>query len=151
MTTASYVAGTKIQEIQTKSCVLPEQCGENSVNFGVAKTVIVTKCCTSDLCNNKPAPGPREFTPNGKKCFYCDDKTCTHTLDCAAGEDYCISSAATVGTVKQKLKGCASEQVCSAPNEIISCCEGNLCNSATTTGAALLLLVAPLVSLVMIS
>lgn len=57
-------------------------------------------------------------------------------------------------------KGCATRQVCdilnnphlrSAIGGEIKCCQGDFCNSASSTSASLLLLAAPLVSLVMFS
>lgn len=44
-------------DMNMKTCTLPDQCFEGSLNFGIAKTVIATKCCTTDLCNSKPAAG----------------------------------------------------------------------------------------------
>lgn len=52
----------------------------------------------------------------------------------------------------QMLKGCASAKACSDKTIGIldlldfSCCQGNYCNSASSTSAALLLLSVPLVS-----
>lgn len=62
----------------------------------------------------------------------------------------------------QKLtaKGCATKEICSkdispqikaAINGDIRCCQGDYCNSAISTSASLLLLVAPLISLVLFS
>lgn len=59
---------------------------------------------------------------------------------------------------KIMVKGCATKQICSnlinpqikaAIDGDIRCCQGDYCNSAISTSASLLLLVAPLVSFVM--
>ena len=55
---SSFIAGgSKVSEMDMKMCVLAEQCVEGSFNFGVTKSVITSKCCTSELCNSQPAPG----------------------------------------------------------------------------------------------
>ncbi|XP_039662647.1 urokinase plasminogen activator surface receptor-like [Perca fluviatilis] len=155
----SYAVGSKILDVNSKSCALAEECVEASINFGIANTVITSKCCTSDLCNNQPAPEPSKSNPNGKMCFSCDGQQCTNTLNCERNEDYCISSKVNAGGQTVTMKGCASKTICSkqttqtagALGTEISCCRGNFCNSASSTSAGLLLLVAPLVSLVMLS
>ncbi|XP_059194496.1 urokinase plasminogen activator surface receptor-like [Centropristis striata] len=161
MRLTSYVGGNKLVDINSKGCSSAEECVEASANFGVIRTAIANKCCSSPLCNANPAPEPSKSTPNGKKCFYCGAMTgegqdCSRTLDCEGSEDYCISSKMTVAETKVTMKGCASKLLCSGNStaEIsqvtggeISCCQGNFCNSASSTSAGLLLLVAPLLSL----
>uniref|UniRef100_A0AAQ6IRA5 UPAR/Ly6 domain-containing protein n=1 Tax=Anabas testudineus TaxID=64144 RepID=A0AAQ6IRA5_ANATE len=141
----SYAGGSNQYDISEQTCVLPEECVTGSVNFGVAKTIF-TECCSSNLCNSQPAPAS---SPNGKQCFTCDGQTCTATLNCEGNEDYCISA-----------KGCASKQMCSNSQSAqmtqvigteMSCCQGNYCNSAQSTSAGLLLLVAPLIYFVVFS
>ncbi|XP_045900194.1 urokinase plasminogen activator surface receptor-like [Micropterus dolomieu] len=143
-----------------KSCALAEECFEGSVHFGINRTVFASKCCTSDLCNAQPATEPSKSNPNGKKCFSCESKKCTATLNCEGNEDHCISAAVNTGGVQTNVKGCASKQIClnMANSQIsgaigaeISCCQGDFCKSASSTCAGLLLLVAPLLSLVMFS
>ncbi|CAI5662757.1 unnamed protein product [Oreochromis niloticus] len=99
-------------------------------------------------------------SPNGKKCFQCDGNDCTKTLTCNGNEDYCISAAVPLGGQTTKLKGCASKMICSGIQtaqisgfigEEISCCRGDLCNSASSTTAHHLLFVAPLISLILFS
>ncbi|KAK9513602.1 hypothetical protein VZT92_027121 [Zoarces viviparus] len=155
----SYAGGSKLAEVNTKSCALAQECVDGSINFGISKTVISSKCCNSELCNNQFAPVPSKSIPNGKKCFQCNGKDCTGTLNCEGTEDHCISAKVTTGGESITLKGCASKLVCShesttmagAAGAELSCCQGNYCNSASSTSAGLLLLVAPLVSLVALS
>ncbi|XP_070822416.1 phospholipase A2 inhibitor and Ly6/PLAUR domain-containing protein-like [Chaetodon trifascialis] len=156
----SYAGGSELLNAQLKSCALPDECVEGSLNFGISRTAFNSKCCTSELCNSQPAPEPSKSSPNGKRCYHCDGQQCTATLNCAGNEDYCISAKVTAGGAKTVVKGCASKQVCAGiqnPNlksliqGEISCCQGDFCNSASSTSAGLLLLVAPLISLVMFS
>ncbi|XP_039877566.1 urokinase plasminogen activator surface receptor-like isoform X3 [Simochromis diagramma] len=142
-------------------------CGEpvlhlisGSVNLGFSQAVINTMCCTSDLCNSQDVPDWSISSPNGKKCFQCDGKDCTKTLSCNGNEDYCISAAVKAGGTTTKVKGCASKTICSnsATQQLstviggeISCCQGDLCNRASSTTAHLLLFVAPLISSVFFS
>ncbi|XP_045898932.1 urokinase plasminogen activator surface receptor-like [Micropterus dolomieu] len=156
----SYAGGSKLVDLNVKSCALADECIEGSVNFGISRTVITSKCCTSDLCNTQPPAEPSKSNPNGKKCFSCDGQKCTATLNCEGNEDHCISAAVNTGGVQTTVKGCASKQICSntanpqisgAIGPEISCCQGDFCNSASSTSAGLLLLVAPLFSLVMFS
>ncbi|XP_076593874.1 urokinase plasminogen activator surface receptor-like [Chaetodon auriga] len=157
---ASYAGGTELANVHMKSCVLADQCVEGSVNFGIARTVLTSKCCTSELCNAQPAPEPSKSSPNGKRCYHCDGQQCSATLNCAGNEDHCISATVTAGGAKAVMKGCASKLLCSNTQdaqikaligEEITCCQGDFCNSASSTSAGLLLLVAPLISLVMFS
>ncbi|XP_044214688.1 urokinase plasminogen activator surface receptor-like isoform X2 [Thunnus albacares] len=156
----AYAGGKKVSDVSMKSCVTADQCGEMSVNFGVARTVIASKCCTTDLCNKEPVPEPSKSNPNGKKCYHCNGQTCTATLNCEGNEDYCISTSVNAGGQKTTVKGCASKLICSdalaaqitgTVGAEVSCCLGDYCNSASSTSAGLLLLVAPLVSLVLFS
>uniref|UniRef100_A0A8C7WT53 UPAR/Ly6 domain-containing protein n=1 Tax=Oryzias sinensis TaxID=183150 RepID=A0A8C7WT53_9TELE len=148
----SYEGGSKIQNQEFKTCFLPEDCGETSVNFGLSKSWTKTQCCNSNLCNTQSVPDSSK-TPNGRQCFTCDGSTCDKTLACEGNEDYCV--AASGGTITT-LKGCVSE-LCSASNSFpshlgkISCCKGNLCNSAVTASTGLQLVVVALVSLALFS
>ncbi|KAM6935691.1 uncharacterized protein PEZ65_006029 [Lycodopsis pacificus] len=155
----SYAGGSKLAEVNSKSCALAQECGDASINFGISKTVISSKCCNSNLCNDQFAPEPSKSTANGKKCFQCNGKDCTATLNCEGTEDHCISTTVTTGGESITLKGCASKLACAPESTTMagalgaetSCCQGNYCNSASSTSAGLLLLVAPLVSLVALS
>ncbi|XP_070768129.1 phospholipase A2 inhibitor and Ly6/PLAUR domain-containing protein-like [Enoplosus armatus] len=160
MRITSYAGGSKLADVNMKTCALAEQCVEGSVNFGLTRTVINSECCTSELCNTEYASEPSHSSPNGKKCFRCDGHKCTATINCQGKENHCISTTVDMGGEKKTKKGCATEQICSnTENAKISgaipgtttCCQGDFCNSARGTSAGLLLLVAPLVSTVMFS
>jgi len=49
--------GSKITDSEEKTCALAQECGESSLNFGTAKTVVTSKCCNSDLCKTQSATG----------------------------------------------------------------------------------------------
>ena len=49
--------GSKLADLEAKTCALAQECVEGSVNFGAAKTLITSKCCNSELCNIQSAPG----------------------------------------------------------------------------------------------
>ncbi|CAI5649843.1 unnamed protein product [Oreochromis niloticus] len=74
----------------------------------------------------------------GLQCYVCalsDPHSCTDVYTCPAGTDRCVSTTIS-GTV---TKSCIKSVLCISP---MSCCEGNLCNSAIPTGpSAMLLLV----------
>uniref|UniRef100_A0A8C7X225 UPAR/Ly6 domain-containing protein n=1 Tax=Oryzias sinensis TaxID=183150 RepID=A0A8C7X225_9TELE len=149
----AYAGGSKILDQNRKSCALPEECGEASVNFGLSKIWINTQCCNSNLCNT------HKTTPNGRQCFTCDGFTCDKTLGCEGNEDHCVTTTVSEGGITTTVKGCASELMCSAsksfPSQLlgtkVSCCKGNLCNSAVTASAGLQLVVVALVSLALFS
>lgn len=59
---AVFVSGGAIlTQINMKSCFLPEECMEGSVNFGMSRYVIPIKCCNANLCNIQHAPGNTRF------------------------------------------------------------------------------------------
>ncbi|KAM3614121.1 uncharacterized protein V6R79_010446 [Siganus canaliculatus] len=156
----AYAGGASISDNMMKSCVLPDQCIEGSINFGIAKTSFSSKCCSSDLCNSQHVPDPAKSTPNGKKCYFCNGQTCTATLNCEGSEDHCVTATVDAGGQEMTMKGCATKMMCSdtISEQIkgsiggkMSCCEGNFCNSGSSTSAGLLLLLAPLLLSVMFS
>uniref|UniRef100_A0A3P9ITB9 UPAR/Ly6 domain-containing protein n=1 Tax=Oryzias latipes TaxID=8090 RepID=A0A3P9ITB9_ORYLA len=152
----AYAGGSKILDQNGKSCALPEECGEASVNFGLSKTWINTQCCNSNLCNTQSVPDSSKTTPNGRQCFTCDGFTCDKTLGCEGNEDHCVTAT---GGITTTVKGCISELMCSSSNSFpsqlletkISCCKGNFCNSAVTASAGLQLVVVALISLTLFS
>ncbi|XP_075882527.1 uncharacterized protein LOC142888258 [Nelusetta ayraudi] len=154
----SFAGDMQIGQTRMRACLSPEECVENSVNFGMTRIVISSNCCTSDLCNTQQAPEPKKADKNGKSCYHCIEKDCTSTAHCRGNEDQCISKSVDRGEGMEISKGCATSQVCDILNNPhlksviggeIKCCQGDFCNSASSTSASLLLLAAPLVSLVL--
>ncbi|XP_038141448.1 urokinase plasminogen activator surface receptor-like isoform X2 [Cyprinodon tularosa] len=157
MRLVTYAGASKDKEIKAKMCALRGDCIRGSVNFGSDKTVIVSECCSSELCNIQHASEPN-FVPNGKKCFSCEGNQCMKTLNCDGDQDYCIKSTINVGGEVQTLKGCASKIMCSENPSVLfqnyiglgsSCCQGDYCNSASSASAGLLLLPTSLLFLVL--
>nr|XP_004547126.1 secreted Ly-6/uPAR domain-containing protein 2 [Maylandia zebra] len=76
----------------------------------------------------------------GLRCYTCtaaDPKSCIDTKACALAFDRCFSLK--VVDLNVVTKGCQTSALCVGP---VSCCEGNLCNSAIPIGpSAILLLV----------
>ncbi|XP_039513372.1 phospholipase A2 inhibitor 25 kDa subunit-like [Pimephales promelas] len=133
-------------KVKTKDCDV--DCHSGSMNFGISK--VSSSCCNTDQCNVHDAPDPPN-TPNGKKCFYCDDKSCSNTVNCSWTEDRCITATGAIGDQVLVVKGCASKSICDAtsfiPNvEGISCCEGNLCNGSQSVTQSVLFLCFSLLS-----
>nr|XP_020444520.1 urokinase plasminogen activator surface receptor-like [Monopterus albus] len=102
---------------------------------------------------------PGTSSANGKKCFACDGQNCNTLLNCQDNEDHCIKTTVAVGGEKVTMKGCASTSICSNPQisqvsgvigAEVSCCQGDYCNSASSTRAGLLL-VTPLIHSVLFS
>ncbi|KAM8827323.1 uncharacterized protein ACB058_020276 [Synchiropus picturatus] len=153
----TYAGSTEFSDQHEKACVSEVECTETSVNYGVSRSALKVQCCLTDRCNNMPAPRPTENSPNGRKCYTCDGKTCKATLKCLGTENSCITSTVTSSGVKQILKGCASKLACdlsstsrlmkNLTNTVTSkCCQGDLCNGAVGISAGLLLLLAPLLA-----
>lgn len=58
-----FVSGeTPLDDTRVKSCFLPHECVESSVNFGISRIVIPIKCCHSDRCNDHDAPGNADLS-----------------------------------------------------------------------------------------
>ncbi|XP_067232250.1 uncharacterized protein [Chanodichthys erythropterus] len=126
--------GDNSVKVKIKDCV--PACLSGSMNFGIIKVTI--SCCNSDQCNLQDAPDPN---PNGKKCYYCDGKSCSKTVSCSE----------TSGGQSAVGKGCASKSMCDATASVpgvarISCCEGNLCNGAQSVSQSFLFLCCSLLS-----
>ncbi|XP_077384064.1 urokinase plasminogen activator surface receptor-like [Festucalex cinctus] len=159
----TYAGGSLFSDVNGKHCSFAEECAQGSVNFGVSRSVITSQCCTTNLCNDFPAPEEILAKPNGKKCYTCNGQQCDATLECLAEEYHCISMTVESGGQTTSLKGCASEEVCANLNQLgrytgssqfkvgtqMSCCEGNYCNSGSRATVGLLLLVGPLLSFMM--
>ncbi|XDV38258.1 hypothetical protein PO909_007702 [Leuciscus waleckii] len=124
-----------------KSCAAT--CLSQSFNFGNVRMTI--SCCGIDLCNLQDVQDP---APNGKNCYYCDDKSCSNTVKCSGTEDRCIT--ASVG--QSVLKGCVSKSICDDTTSAgvgsgnVTCCEGNLCNGAQSVTQSFLFLCCSLLS-----
>ncbi|KAI4879261.1 hypothetical protein NFI96_020803 [Prochilodus magdalenae] len=130
-------AGGQEQQFSGKYCATAAQCITGSLNLGLWKETINTKCCSTDLCNSQTLPALPFGAPNGKKCFTCVNNDCTRTVNCAGDEDQCISTKVTFAGAQATVKGCASRSVCAASASSlqavgitgsVSCCEGDLCN-----------------------
>ncbi|XP_048018574.1 ly6/PLAUR domain-containing protein 3-like [Megalobrama amblycephala] len=115
-------------EVMNKTCAVG--CKSGSLNSGKLK--ISGSCCGTNFCNAIDAPDPRKNIPNGNKCYYCDDQSCSNILSCSGTEDRCVTLRMTLGGALMVLKGCVSKSLCDTPTSTLiqefSCCEGNLCN-----------------------
>ncbi|KAA0719763.1 hypothetical protein E1301_Tti019153 [Triplophysa tibetana] len=131
---------------QVKSCNSPLNCVNASVNFGIARATISMTCCYTNLCNTQDVPDSYTIIPNGKQCYYCDANNCSNKLNCLGTEDYCIKAKANITSLPPTVKGCVSKSVCDIPSLVpegygdISCCQGDLCNSAKSITLNLLLI-----------
>ncbi|XP_038141438.1 urokinase plasminogen activator surface receptor-like [Cyprinodon tularosa] len=147
-----FVLGeNKIFDMTAKGCAMSEECVDGSINFGIVRTVHMTSCCTTPLCNNRFQD--YKSIPNGKKCFSCKGEDCTRTVNCEGEENHCIKMTANAAGVRVELKGCASKLMCTDQVTSLltmysglqySCCQGDYCNSASSASPALLLLLVPL-------
>ncbi|KAK5892547.1 hypothetical protein CesoFtcFv8_012914 [Champsocephalus esox] len=144
----SYSNDSKINDVNFKGCALPERCVNRSLNFGLVQTLISSSCCTTKLCNSANDPEPVQSQPNGKSCFSCIGQSCTSSLACTGNQEFCYSASVTVDGQHISVRGCVSKEMCQGQS---SCCEGDLCNSASSTSAGLLLIMAPLLSLGLLS
>ncbi|XP_072552243.1 urokinase plasminogen activator surface receptor-like [Salminus brasiliensis] len=149
--TAGELAGVK-HELWVKNCVSAAECVNGSLNLGTMKMSINTKCCSTNLCNSQPVPALPRGSPNGKQCYTCVKDDCTGTVNCEGDEDRCVSLTGNNSALT--MKGCGSRSLCSEGFRMqtpgisgtVSCCEGNLCNSAEGVKLSLLIMVGPLLS-----
>ncbi|KAG9269187.1 lymphocyte antigen 6B-like isoform X2 [Astyanax mexicanus] len=156
-TMVTYIAGLK-QDVQMKKCATSPECVSGSMNLGAMKISINTKCCSTDLCNSQSVPALSTGSPNGRKCYTCDNNDCTGIVDCEGDEDHCVNIKSSAGNVQVTLKGCASRSVCTEGQASMSsagvsgsvnCCQGNLCNGAESVNLSLFLLIlGPLISFI---
>ncbi|XP_062322141.1 phospholipase A2 inhibitor and Ly6/PLAUR domain-containing protein-like [Osmerus eperlanus] len=99
MRVTSYAGGSKVVNMTVKSCAAPAECLTGSLNFRIEKTLINSKCCTTDLCNSQTVPESSSDTPNGKQCYTCNGQDCLNTLNCLGDENSCISTTGNVSHV----------------------------------------------------
>ncbi|XP_056587855.1 urokinase plasminogen activator surface receptor-like [Triplophysa dalaica] len=138
--------GTNVVTTQVKSCNSPLNCVNGSVNFGIERATISMKCCNTNLCNTQDVPDSNTIIHNGKQCYYCDANNCSNKLKCLGTEDYCIKAKANNDSLPATVKGCVSKSLCDITSLVpegyvdISCCQGDLCNSAKSINLNLLLL-----------
>ncbi|XP_026064200.1 phospholipase A2 inhibitor and Ly6/PLAUR domain-containing protein-like [Carassius auratus] len=151
MSTTSVVqAGDISGKTKIKTCIA--DCPSGSINYGLVKTSIA--CCNTDQCNVQDAPDPSNV-PNGKTCYYCDEKSCSNILKCSGSEDRCIKASGTFGGQTMVIKGCVSKSICDAGSSVsdvqgVSCCEGNLCNGVQSVSQSFLFLCCSLLSFILL-
>ncbi|XP_058613744.1 urokinase plasminogen activator surface receptor-like [Onychostoma macrolepis] len=139
--------------ITAKSCALPNGCPSGSINLGIGK--ITSTCCNTNLCNSLDAPDPA-IVPNGKKCYYCDGQSCSNTLSCSGSEESCFAATGKFESQPIAVKGCVSASICNFVSIIgafvdgVSCCSGNLCNSAKSVTQSFLFLCCSLLSFILL-
>ncbi|XP_059398506.1 urokinase plasminogen activator surface receptor-like [Carassius carassius] len=138
--------------LKYKSCA-PSVCPSGSINLGIGRGS--AKCCNTDLCNNQDAPDPTS-APNGKKCYYCDGNTCSNTVSCSGTEDRCFNTTGNFQSQPIAVKGCVSKSICDIVSVFdtfvggVSCCSGNLCNSAQSVTQSFLFLCCSLLSFILL-
>ncbi|KAF5904185.1 urokinase plasminogen activator surface receptor-like, partial [Clarias magur] len=91
-TTSVSVSGIKSPDVTMKTCGAPEQCASGSMNLGLMKMTINSKCCKTDDCNSQTLPALPRQAPNGKMCYTCEGDSCSTTVNCEGNEDRCISA-----------------------------------------------------------
>ncbi|XP_050949766.1 urokinase plasminogen activator surface receptor-like [Labeo rohita] len=139
--------------VKVKSCSISLGCPTGSVNVGIGR--ISSYCCSTDLCNAQDAPDPSNNTFSGISCYYCDGQSCSNTVRCSENENRCIKATGSFGSQSQVVKGCVSKSICDAAISIpslggVSCCEGNLCNSAQSVTQSFLFLCCSLLSFILL-
>ncbi|XP_050958162.1 urokinase plasminogen activator surface receptor-like isoform X2 [Labeo rohita] len=105
--TAITQIGGNTTKLMFKSCA--DVCVSVSTNFGVAWVSSV--CCNTELCNFQDAPDPNSLAPNGKKCYYCDEKSCSNILRCTGNANYCFNGTG-VSDIVEVEKGYCILQRC---------------------------------------
>ncbi|KAL7859155.1 hypothetical protein SRHO_G00143020 [Serrasalmus rhombeus] len=143
------------KEVSGKTCSTAALCVSGSLNLGFSSLSLSSQCCSTDLCNSQKAPALSQGSSNGNKCYTCTGDDCTGTVSCLGDEAQCISATGTVAGAQVTVKGCVSRSLCTADianlqaagiNGSVSCCEGNLCNSAEGVKLSLLIMLVPLIS-----
>ncbi|XP_051959770.1 phospholipase A2 inhibitor and Ly6/PLAUR domain-containing protein-like [Xyrauchen texanus] len=148
MSSKVKITGNITVDMKIKTCAQPKDCQTGFMNLG--NTKISSICCSTDNCNNKDAPDPSS-TPNGNQCYSCNEPNCSNVLKCSGNEDYCVKASGSFGDVSATVKGCVSKSVCETATSIqnlvnVTCCQGNLCNSAKSFTQSFMLLLLPLFS-----
>uniref|UniRef100_A0A673G3Z3 UPAR/Ly6 domain-containing protein n=1 Tax=Sinocyclocheilus rhinocerous TaxID=307959 RepID=A0A673G3Z3_9TELE len=145
--------GDTAATVKVKSCASSNDCKIWSLNFGSAK--ISSSCCDTDLSGFCFIRYLLYFffqsSSYGKKCYSCDEKSCSNILSCTGSEDQCLKATGK----SMVLKGCVSEAICNATTSVpdvqsISCCEGNLCNGAESVTQSFLFLCCSLLSFILL-
>ncbi|XP_052393907.1 prostate stem cell antigen-like [Carassius gibelio] len=137
--------GDTTLKAKIKGCFPSYSCINGYTNFSIGNMSFF--CCRMDLCNAQDAPDPSvdssstnfdipSDVPNGKKCYSCDEKSCSKIRDCSGSEDHCFTATASFGSQSVAAKGCISKKACDASAMLpsgqgIKCCEGNLCNGVS--------------------
>ncbi|KAI2651617.1 Xenoxin-2 [Labeo rohita] len=124
------------EEVTTATgCAMPNECDSFSI-----------QCCDTDLCNQQDDSGISQYSDstygydyvdysNGKICYTCEKENCSQIQSCVRDEDYCFTAKGN-HYQSHTLKGCASKRRCEDPSDSfgpgysITCCWGDLCNSA---------------------
>lgn len=149
-----YQGISKVDSL-SKFCLPPQECIKGSMNLGVDRIVYTTECCNTNLCNKNNAEEPTKAKANGKKCHSCDGNgDCKSIMFCEGSEELCVKATVTSEGKNKTVKGCATRNMCSSDSKVsvqelssVSCCEGNLCNSAEGASTSFMLLAAVLISI----
>ncbi|KAI4891497.1 hypothetical protein NFI96_018195 [Prochilodus magdalenae] len=156
MTVLMSDGGQQQQELSAKTCATAAQCVSGSLNLGTIKMTANSQCCSTDLCNTQNLTAVPFGSANGKQCYTCTNNDCTGTVSCEGDADQCISVKAASSGAQITMKGCASKGLCTAGASSmqaagvtgsVSCCSGNLCNSAAGLSLSLLIMLVPLLSI----
>ncbi|XP_052392977.1 urokinase plasminogen activator surface receptor isoform X15 [Carassius gibelio] len=147
----SVTTVTQSGEISSKDCTV--DCQNGSMNLGMIKASY--SCCDTDLCNSKDAPDLSSIVPSGKTCYSCVGHSCLNIMNCSGSEDRCIKATGSFGGPSADVKGCLSKSICDALTSVsdgqgISCCSGNLCNSANGVTQSFLFLCCSLLSFILL-
>uniref|UniRef100_A0A3B1JMD6 UPAR/Ly6 domain-containing protein n=1 Tax=Astyanax mexicanus TaxID=7994 RepID=A0A3B1JMD6_ASTMX len=115
-------------DVQIKKCATSPECVSGNMNLGAVKMSLNTKCCSTDFCISARYC---QSSPNGRKCYTCDNNDCTGIVDCEGDEDHCVN----INKVrKRELRSVCTEGQASMSSAGVSgsvnCCQGNLCNGA---------------------
>ncbi|XP_042565092.1 uncharacterized protein LOC116222354 [Clupea harengus] len=132
-------AGRSIAEVNVKSCTPSGECLNGSLNTGTLRRTLSTSCCDTDNCNTE--------RPSGN-CF---------VLMESHDESNVQGGVISVAGPNATIKGCATQSVCSGAfsDELdllaveLTCCEGDLCNSACSATHSVLFLLWPLGSVLL--